>query len=74
MIPLDPTTEINITLQAQEWNQLIAMINVANAWFNGEGPYRAAAPLTQKIAKQAQAAADQPAAGKANGEDLHVSH
>jgi hypothetical protein len=43
----DGATAISITLQAAEWNEVIAALI--------ERPYRIAAPLIQKIGEQAQA-------------------
>jgi hypothetical protein len=44
--PIDPATPIAVTLQAQEWNQLIALVSETPA------PYRVTAPLIQKLGGQ----------------------
>jgi hypothetical protein len=64
MTPIDPTTPIAVTLQAQEWNQVMHWL--------GKQPYEAVAPLITKIGEQAQAAAGQAPQPLANGADSHV--
>ena len=54
--PIDPTTPLAVTLQAQEWNQVLFVLNDA------AGPgisHRVVAPLMQRIAEQVQTAAGQ---------------
>ena len=43
---VEATMPMTITLQAQEWNQVLGTLN--------EAPYRVAAPLIQKIGQQLQ--------------------
>jgi hypothetical protein len=45
--PIDPATPISISLQAQQWNNVISIL--------GDGPYRIVAPLIAAIAQQTQA-------------------
>jgi len=65
--PIDPTTPISITLQAQQWNTVLAVLS--------DQPYRVSAPLIDAITTQANAAtaaATMPAgAPNPNGSD-HV--
>jgi hypothetical protein len=65
MTPIEPTTPIAVTLQAQEWNQVI--------YWLGKQPYEAVAALIGKIGDQAQAAAGQTLQPPlTNGADSHV--
>jgi hypothetical protein len=67
MTPIEPTTPISITLQAQEWNNVIAVLN--------DGPHRIVRQLIDKISEQAQAAAGQTGTQPlANGAASHVSN
>jgi hypothetical protein len=59
---IEATTPIPVTLQAVQWNQVIALLT--------EGPYRVAAPLIQEIAKQTQAYVGRLPAQQGNGEFL----
>lgn len=45
-VPIQATTQLTVTLQAQEWNQVLAILS--------DAPYKAVAPLIDQIAKQAQ--------------------
>lgn len=66
MTPIEPTSPLTVTLQAQEWNQVM--------FYLGKQPYEAVATLIQKIGEQAQAAAGQAHAQPlVNGADHHVS-
>lgn len=70
MTPIDPTTPLSATLQAQEWNQV--------RYWLGKHPYEEVAHLIAKIIEQVQAAAGQgpermpPQPPLANGADSHV--
>lgn len=65
-MPIEPTAPIAITLQAQQWNLVLAAL--------GDAPYRIAAPLIAAITEQAQQA-DAPApAARSNGVDEHAPH
>jgi hypothetical protein len=44
--PIEATMPLTITLEAQQWNQVLATLN--------EAPYRIAAPLIQTIGQQLQ--------------------
>jgi hypothetical protein len=57
---IEATTPIPVTLQAVQWNQVIALLT--------EGPYRVAAPLIQEIAKQTQAYVGRLPMQRGNGE------
>jgi len=46
--PFDATTPLRITLQLQEWNQVLAVLS--------EAPYKLVAPLISQITQQAQQA------------------
>lgn len=46
MDPVDPTKELSVMLQVQEWNQVLDVLS--------DGRYRVVAPLLQKIVTQAQ--------------------
>jgi hypothetical protein len=46
MEPIDNTKDLAITLQVQEWNQILDVLS--------DGRYRVVAPLLQKIVTQAQ--------------------
>jgi hypothetical protein len=50
--PIHFETLLSVTLQAQQWNQVIALLN-------DTGPYKVVAPLITEIAKQFQAAAEE---------------
>jgi hypothetical protein len=52
--PIPPNAPISITLEAQEWNAVIGLLQ--------EGPYRLVAPLIAKLGNQAQVAAQALAA------------
>jgi 16S rRNA A1518/A1519 N6-dimethyltransferase RsmA/KsgA/DIM1 with predicted DNA glycosylase/AP lyase activity len=43
--PLQPTAQVTITLQAQEWNQLLQVL--------ADAPYKIVAPLIAQITQQA---------------------
>ena len=60
---IEATTPLNIVLQAQEWNQILAVLS--------EAPYKAVAHLITQIAQQAQARDVQPAFP--NGIDTSVA-
>jgi hypothetical protein len=45
---IEPTTPVSITLQQQEWNNVLVALM--------DAPYRIAAPLVQKIGQQAREA------------------
>jgi hypothetical protein len=49
MMPLDPTTEIPIKLQVQQWNVVLEILS--------NQPWRTVAPLIEAITSQANAAA-----------------
>ena len=68
MEPLQPDFPISITLEAQQWNAVLAAL--------GEAPYRIAAPLINKIVEQVQERQQAPAAlaAKSNGADEHAPH
>jgi len=51
--PIQPNTPLSVTLQAQEWNQILAVLS--------EAPYKAVAPLIDQIGRQAQQQAQQQA-------------
>ena len=53
MTPLNPTDRLAVELEAQQWNQVLALI--------AEGPYRVAAPLMQQLQTQLQPPAPAPA-------------
>lgn len=63
MNPIEPTAPLSITLQAQEWNQIIALL--------GKAPYETVAHLIGKIGEQAQASAA-AASPLVNGSAAHV--
>jgi hypothetical protein len=46
MDPISPTTQLNISLEAQQWNGVMAALVKA--------PYELAAPLIQSISQQLQ--------------------
>jgi hypothetical protein len=46
--PVEPTTPLSVTLEAQQWNALLAVVQDAAA------PYRVTAPLIQAIGEQLQ--------------------
>jgi len=48
--PVGPTQPFHVTLQAQEWNNLIAALH--------DAPYKISAPLIQSISHQLQEQAD----------------
>jgi len=50
--PLAATTPLSVTLEAQEWNNLIEIVQMAHA------PWRVTNPLIQKLTQQVQVAAD----------------
>ena len=52
MQPIDASAPITVTLQAQQWNVVLAALN--------EAPYRIAAPLIAAIGEQLQAHAPRP--------------
>lgn len=65
MNPVEPTSPLTVTLQAQEWNQV--------TFYLGKQPYEAVATLIHKIGEQAQAAAGQvPMQPLTNGAAAHV--
>jgi hypothetical protein len=44
--PFNPTDRLTVELEAQQWNQVLALI--------AEGPFRVAAPLMQTLQEQLQ--------------------
>ena len=69
MEPLQADQPIAITLEAQQWNAVLAALN--------EAPYRIAAPLISRIVEQVQRQQGPPApaiAAKPNGADEHAPH
>ena len=60
MQTIEASTPIPVTLQAVQWNQVIALMT--------EGPYRVAAPLITEIAKQTQAYVGRLPMQRGNGE------
>lgn len=54
--PIPPDTALSVTLEAQQWNTVMAALS--------EAPYRVAAPLIQAITGQLQ---NQVQAGVSNG-------
>ena len=42
--PLNPTDRLSVSLEAQQWNQILALV--------AEGSYRVAAPLIQALHEQ----------------------
>jgi len=60
---IEATAQIAITLQAQEWNQVLSIL--------AEAPYKLVAPLVEQITRQATEQAGQQAASRpaANGHD-----
>jgi hypothetical protein len=44
-MPLSPTTQIEVTLSAEQWNGVLGLLNET-------GPYRVVAPLVQAITTQ----------------------
>lgn len=67
MNPVEPTTPLAATMQAQEWNQILSLLGET-------GPWRIVNPLINKLGEQVQTAAGQvPAQPLANGRDTaHV--
>jgi hypothetical protein len=61
---IEPATRISITLEAQQWNQVLSVLH--------DGPYRIVAALIATIAEQAQAAANQAPQPLLNGAAAHV--
>lgn len=59
MTPIPPTERLAVTLEAQQWNAVIAVLS--------EAPYRVAAPLIGEIQRQCMAVAATLARG--NGTD-----
>ena len=57
-----PTDPISVTLQAQQWNVVLAGL--------GELPWRVADAVIREIATQAGAATEAPLAAKPNGTEL----
>jgi hypothetical protein len=64
-ITIDPTTPISVTLQAQQWNTVLAVLS--------EQPYRIAASLIEAITTQANAAATATADAPQQNGSNHVS-
>jgi hypothetical protein len=60
---MNPTDPVTVTLQAQEWNSVLAALI--------EAPYRIAAPLVQKIGEQARGVTGQ-AKPPNGGEQAHA--
>jgi hypothetical protein len=56
---MNPTDPVSVTLQAQEWNSVLAALM--------DAPYRIAAPLLKKIGEQARVQTTAPANPPANG-------
>lgn len=59
MTPIEPTAPLPVTMQAQEWNQVM--------YWLGKQPYENVEPLISKIRDQAQAAAGQAPQPLMNG-------
>jgi len=57
--PVQATMPLTVTLEAQQWNQVIAAI--------AEAPYRVAAPLIQAMTEQLQAQASSEMSPGAHG-------
>lgn len=64
MNPIEPTTPLAVTLEAQQWNQVVSVL--------GDGPWRIVNPLINKIAEQVQTAAGQMPQPQPNGADSHA--
>jgi hypothetical protein len=47
--PIPPNTQLNVTLDAQQWNGVLAALS--------DAPYKVAAPLIQAMTEQLQAQA-----------------
>jgi hypothetical protein len=62
--PVPATQPFTVTLQAQEWNQVLAAL--------GEAPYRVSAPLIQAIGGQLQEQAGTAGGVAPNGYDTVV--
>lgn len=55
MAEVDPTTSVSVTLEVQQWNQILDIMS--------SGPYRVVAPLIAKIVEQATSALNNFAPG-----------
>jgi hypothetical protein len=69
MTPMQPEQPIQVTLQAQQWNTVLAALN--------EAPHRIARPVIDAILSQVQAEADKGDAAlpaKLNGAEAHAPH
>ena len=62
--PIEPTAPLSVTLEAQQWNTVLALL--------AEAPYRVVAPVIQSIGEQVQAAAGQAPQPLTNGAAAHV--
>lgn len=66
MIPVEPTTPIAVTLQAQEWNLVLSTL--------GKAPYEVIAAPIQKITDQVlDAVGQRPPAPLVNGTAAHAT-
>jgi hypothetical protein len=61
---MNPTDPVSVTLQAQEWNSVLAALM--------EAPYRLAAPLVQKIGEQARVQTVRAKPPTNGGEQAHA--
>jgi hypothetical protein len=50
--PFNPTDRLTVTLEAQQWNQVLAAL--------GEGPYRVVAPIVHALHDQLYAQQSEP--------------
>jgi hypothetical protein len=68
MTPMQPDQPITITLEAQQWNSVLAALN--------EAPHRIARPIIDRIVEQVQGQQSPaaPLAAKPNGADEHAPH
>jgi hypothetical protein len=61
--PIEATMPLSVTLEAQQWNQVLACLH--------DAPYRVAAPLIQSVGQQLQIQTGGPTQpALANGADL----
>jgi hypothetical protein len=68
MEPVAPDAAISVTLAAQEWNQVLAILMDAPL------PWRLSSVLIPRLTQQVQAGAEALPAAKPNGADEHASH
>jgi hypothetical protein len=62
-ITVTPEQQLSVSLQAQQWNQVIAVLH--------DAPYRIAQPLIRDIGEQLQQQTQAVASGVGNGLDPH---